>query len=84
MRRSVNNELKRIWKEMAVAQQKYCPGICLKVLRKPRKISVKIARAVAKIPNEYLQNISLKDCRYTNLLDVYCDCNYTSVPHPSS
>jgi hypothetical protein len=84
MTRLVNNELERIWKETAVAQQRYCPGICLEVLRKPGKISVKIECALAEIRNKYLQNISPKDCRYTSLLDVYCDCNYTSIPHPSS
>jgi hypothetical protein len=36
------DELERVWKEAVLAQLRYCPGICLEILRKTMKTSVRI------------------------------------------
>jgi hypothetical protein len=39
----LNGELERIWKDVIIAYTRYHPGICLEVLRKSIKTSVRTA-----------------------------------------
>jgi hypothetical protein len=48
------------------------PSICEKGLRKPRKLSVRIAGVSAEIQNQNLESISVKDYCYTILLGCQC------------
>jgi hypothetical protein len=46
------------WKEVAVAQSRYCPGICLVELRRTKKTSVRIDGLTDEIRTEILLNTS--------------------------
>jgi hypothetical protein len=55
----MNDELEGIWKEAVGASSRFCPGICLKELRKTTKY-LRHDSVPAEIRNEYLLNISLQ------------------------
>jgi hypothetical protein len=59
------------WRETVVTYLRYYPGICAAGQRKMTKASVKTARVLTDIRNEYLQNTCIEDCHYTSLFDAY-------------
>jgi hypothetical protein len=56
---SLQNELERTWKEVAVAQLRFHPCIYLEGMRKTIKASVRMASLPAEKREEYLLNASL-------------------------
>jgi hypothetical protein len=52
----VNDELERIWMEMAMAKSRYYPSICLEGLRKTTKTPIRIDNVVAKIQTKHPPN----------------------------
>jgi hypothetical protein len=64
----LNNELKRICEEVAIAYWKYYPGICLAGLNKVKKTSVRITIDLVKIRTKDLPNTSLENYHHSSLL----------------
>jgi hypothetical protein len=57
----MNDELKRIWKEMVVLWSRYYPTIWLEGLKKPQKPSVRLDGALSKMKTKQFWNMS-QDC----------------------
>jgi hypothetical protein len=55
----VKYELEDIWKEAAITQPKYCPGICLKEPRKSMKGHSQDSRCSTEIRIQNLLNMNL-------------------------
>jgi hypothetical protein len=56
------NKLEIIWKEVAVAERKYYPGICMERLRKITDTSATIADVSVEVRTKHLQKrIILQD-----------------------
>jgi hypothetical protein len=70
IRRLVNNELERIWKEVYMTQSRYYRFICIcgvrKTMEKLRKDGIP-----AEIRNAYLSNTNLECYRYSSLVGNY-------------
>jgi hypothetical protein len=76
------NEREKIWKEAIVAYSRDYPDICLKVVRKITRTSVRIAGVPTGIRIGDIQNTSVKPYLYPNLLTVgYIDIIWGKVEY---
>jgi hypothetical protein len=65
-----NNELEKIWKEKIMAYSIWYLGICLGLLWKTTKISVRTGSIPAEVQTKHLPHTSLEGIRHTTLIGL--------------